>query len=193
MKIGLKCSIWHYLLKKYSDIHSWSHVVKIGMKAISLHFKSSLKIGQLHKYSRGHQLSSYDHHTYYEQNYLTPKDIIWEKLVEGDIQSGAHLWGSILNTIAPGTQTLKPIATIDREGLIFMAVDTQVRTSSGLVVIQLLSLATDDHNYGAERRRRTTAPATWFNQQRKYVQRDRSHQSDSLDVSCGAEKLKQYT
>ena len=131
------------------------------MKVISLHFKSSLKIGQLHKYSRGHQLSSYDHHTYYEQNYLTPKDIIWEKLVEGDIQSGAHLWGSILNTIAPGTQTLKPIATIDREGLIFMAVDTQVRTSSGLVAIQLLSLATDDHIYGVERRR-ITAPGTMF-------------------------------
>ena len=101
--------------------------------------------------------------------------------------------GSILNTIAPGTQTLKPIATIDREGLLFMVVDTQARTSSGLVVNQLLSLATDDHIYGVERRRMTTAPGTMFNQQRKSVQRERSHQSGSLDGSCGAEKLKQYT
>ena len=100
--------------------------------------------------------------------------------------------GSILNTIAPGTQTLKPIATIDREGLLFMVVDTQARTSSGLVVNQLLSLATDDHIYGVERRR-MTGPGTMFSQQWISVQREQSHQSGSVDASCGAEKLKQYT
>ena len=44
-----------------------------------------------------------------------------------------------------------------------MVVDTQARTSSGLVVNQLLSLATDDHIYGVERRR-ITAPGMMFSQ-----------------------------